>query len=127
MAAQTKIQAQRLAQVLEAIEANQDHWDQELWHCGTSHCFAGFANLIKRQLPISSEVITEYRFDPDPFSPNYRRRLYLFPNGEVIANPMAEAKEWLGITGEEAWELFDEANSLLSLRCIVTRLCAKYG
>jgi hypothetical protein len=42
-----------LLKTLETIKANPKHWDQQSWHCNTSHCFAGFAQLIDRQLPIN--------------------------------------------------------------------------
>lgn len=31
---------------LEAIKANPGHWEQSTWHCGTSHCFAGFCHIL---------------------------------------------------------------------------------
>lgn len=36
---------QRFNQVLAMIEANPAHWNQQFWHCNSSHCFAGFAEL----------------------------------------------------------------------------------
>jgi hypothetical protein len=38
----------RLKQTLNDIKKNLDHWDQESWHCGTTHCFAGFADARLR-------------------------------------------------------------------------------
>ena len=35
-----------LDKALEMIEANPKHWDQKMWHCGTSHCLAGFCDLV---------------------------------------------------------------------------------
>jgi len=49
------INVELLKKTLEAIKANPDHWEQETWHCGTSHCFAGFAELLSLGLPIDSE------------------------------------------------------------------------
>ena len=44
-----------LNDTLDAIKANPDHWDQEHWHCETSHCFAGFAELLSLGLPLDSD------------------------------------------------------------------------
>jgi len=32
--------------VLEKIEACPAEWDQGSWHCGTKHCFAGWAQIL---------------------------------------------------------------------------------
>ena len=44
-----------LRSTLELIKANPDHWDQEYWHCKTSHCFAGFVDLQLRKLPLDTD------------------------------------------------------------------------
>jgi len=44
-----------LNDTLDAIKANPDHWGQEHWHCGTSHCFAGFTELLSLGLPLDSD------------------------------------------------------------------------
>ena len=33
-------------QVLDQITAHPETWDQTQWHCGTTHCFAGWAQLL---------------------------------------------------------------------------------
>ena len=33
-------------QVLDRITAHPDEWRQATWHCGTQHCFAGWAQLL---------------------------------------------------------------------------------
>lgn len=54
---------------LAAIKANPEHWNQKTWHCGTSHCFAGFAHIIdlmdrgKISCPIN-EVKGDWSSDP---------------------------------------------------------------
>jgi uncharacterized protein YjbI with pentapeptide repeats len=42
----------RLNQTTALVEANPDQWDQKVWHCGTSHCWAGFGDLLANQLPV---------------------------------------------------------------------------
>ena len=32
--------------VLDQIEQHPDTWDQSQWHCGSTHCFAGWAQLL---------------------------------------------------------------------------------
>lgn len=32
--------------VLDHIKAHPETWDQEVWHCGTHHCFAGWAQIL---------------------------------------------------------------------------------
>ena len=39
----TEEQRQLMLTVLEHVQRHPETWDQERWHCGTSHCFAGFA------------------------------------------------------------------------------------
>ena len=37
-------------QVLDIIKNNPEHWNQKYWHCGTSHCFAGFVDCTVRDI-----------------------------------------------------------------------------
>jgi hypothetical protein len=37
---------ENVKKVLDAIKANPESWDQTQWHCGSSHCFAGHAQLM---------------------------------------------------------------------------------
>ncbi|MGL5937068.1 MAG: hypothetical protein ACRCZI_15765 [Cetobacterium sp.] len=32
--------------VLAQIEAHPETWNQKMWHCGTTHCFAGWAQVL---------------------------------------------------------------------------------
>jgi len=34
-----------LKKILKKIEADRKCWDQQTWHCGTTHCFAGHVSL----------------------------------------------------------------------------------
>ena len=38
--------------VLDQIIAHPKTWDQRAWHCGTEHCFAGWAQVLSGQ-PVS--------------------------------------------------------------------------
>lgn len=46
----------RLWATLRMIEANPLHHRQSSVHCGTSHCYVGFSQLIAAQLPAETDV-----------------------------------------------------------------------
>jgi len=37
--------------VLAKIESDPNCWDQRKWHCGTKHCFAGWAQILSGKKP----------------------------------------------------------------------------
>ena len=41
---------ENLRATIQAILANPQHWNQGTWHCGPSHCFAGFAEMIRLEM-----------------------------------------------------------------------------
>lgn len=43
-------------QVLDQITAHPETWNQSLWHCGTTHCFAGWAQLLAG-LPVNDMTV----------------------------------------------------------------------
>jgi len=64
--------------VLAKIESDPNCWDQSNWHCGTKHCFAGWAQILSGKEPNVHTVRTDarefldidkpyadYLFDPD--------------------------------------------------------------
>lgn len=98
-----------LQKTLNAIKANPQHWNQVVWHCGTSHCFAGFAELIHQGLPIDTDE-DELRDIPGFFSPHSEW------------NTSAHATELLGISDDDAETLFASYNTLRTLEEMVARL-----
>lgn len=48
------VNVELLQKTLDAIKANPEHWRQSQWHCGTSHCFAGFTELIANNIPLTT-------------------------------------------------------------------------
>jgi hypothetical protein len=46
-----KLNKELLKSTLKLIKENPEHWNQEEWHCGTSHCFAGLVELQVKKLP----------------------------------------------------------------------------
>jgi hypothetical protein len=78
-----------LEATLAAIEANPGHWDQSTWHCGTSHCFAGFAEMLRLGLSPTEEC---------PLMPQ------LPPGDELgILVCFKDTRDWLGLTKEQ-WD-----------------------
>jgi hypothetical protein len=109
----------RLDLVMATIEANPRHWDQSaLWHCGTSHCFAGIAQCLAVGLSVSEEpqvVIAE-------------GVMHIHCDGE-LRRPPDDACEWLALdeAGDEldldiSEELFETSNDLDDLRRIVQEI-----
>lgn len=62
-----KLYANRLRQTLQDVKNNPEHWDQSLWHCNTSHCFAGFAEVRLRceeqGLNLNEHLMEEYSYE----------------------------------------------------------------
>jgi hypothetical protein len=93
---------ERLRAVLAAIEEHPLHWNQKtMGHCGTSHCFAGFAQLMAHQS----------RLDDPRFA----------SIGHWVVN---ESITYLGLTPHEGPLLFNERNTLPQLRRIVEEIAA---
>lgn len=86
--------------VLAFIEANPEHWDQRHWHCGTSHCFAGVAELVKHNLQMSDHEHTIR------VASRWRLPTFLI------------ARRFLGITEAEACWLFSAARTLDDFRMV---------
>lgn len=42
--------------VLDKIESDPSCWKQSLWHCGTKHCFAGWAQILSGNKPNEETV-----------------------------------------------------------------------
>ncbi len=85
-----------LESTLKLIEENPNHWNQGDWHCGTSHCFAGFVELQIKKLPLDT---TESLSDA------------------CITREMA--REALGLSDLQADVLFSGVNKLEDLKEIV--------
>jgi hypothetical protein len=59
-----------LIQGVEDIKNNPDHWDQRSWHCGSSHCLAGFCD-VRREAEKIPEWDREYGDNISPFADEY--------------------------------------------------------
>jgi hypothetical protein len=98
----------RLDLVLTVIESNPDLWGQCTWHCGTSHCFAGHAQLLAHQLPADSDI--------DDFDGFINRS-----GGFSVA--WEDSDKWLGVEFSDH-ELYLSGNTLPDLRRIVSEIKA---
>jgi hypothetical protein len=89
----------RRRQVLEWIKANPQHWDQSDWHCQTSHCVAGVAEMFSLNL--------------DPVNPHDCETVIYGRSklGQEISTSL-QAREWMGLSQAQADTLFDADNSL---------------
>lgn len=94
---------ERFRQVLEMIEANPEHWNQDDYHCGTSHCFAGFCELAMLGLAATVTVAT-VQVSRKPFG---------------WRGVSDEAKEFLDISELEADYLFSCIRTLEDFRAMV--------
>ena len=84
-----------LEATLAAIEAHPDHWDQNKWHCGTSHCIAGFAEMLRLGLSPTEAC----------------------PLIDAEANQLAERKatrDWLGVS-EDEWDVLTDNDTTLAM------------
>lgn len=108
------VNVELLQKTLDTIKANPQHWDQSKWHCGTSHCFAGFAELIAKNIPIETDesiLIRDERF----YDPKFNDW-----------STSEHATELLGISDNDAEELFASYRTLEDLEKMVASLI-KYG
>ena len=102
-----EVNVELLQKTLDTIKANPQHWSQNSWHCGSSHCFAGFAELIANAVPIETH-------EDDVL--NMRRIKKL-----GVSTPI-EAERLLGISDEDGDVLFYGYNTLEQLERMVAHL-----
>jgi hypothetical protein len=105
------------------IEANPETWRQDRWVCGTAHCFAGHtavtvlkATLIGELVPLTKELATTMnRWEVD-------YGLSVCPWTEDDAPHVDDfARSVLGLTREQADDLFCATNTLPELRRMVVK------
>lgn len=67
-----------LVKALALIEANPEHWDQTRWHCGTTHCLAGFCDIVQDNICEIDIKEIRYNTDISTFSRKHQGLGYLF-------------------------------------------------
>jgi hypothetical protein len=102
------VNVELLQKTLDTIKANPQHWNQRFWHCGTSHCFAGFTELIANNLPIETSI-------------EQVRALRLNGKLEIIGTGLY-AEKLLGISDDDGEVLFHTHNTLEQLERMVAYL-----
>jgi hypothetical protein len=105
------INTELLLRTLEQIERHPELWNQRDWRCGTSHCFGGWAVTLA-----GGEWIDDLHLKPEDeqYIPDWPA-----PDG-VPAE--IRAIRLLGLSVDQAIDLFDQDNTLEDLRLQVKRL-----
>lgn len=110
--------------VVEAIEARPGQHNQGSYHCGTSHCFAGWAELLSMQekgvLPVPA---AEYHVL------NWRAFWHLQQQcGLDAASTHKNAQKILGLSDGQADYLFDEHRELADFQqALITKDIGGWG
>ena len=88
------------------IIAEPENWDQEVWVCGTTRCFAGHAAELAGGIVVQWDVAA------------YRSAMCLTPDGRLVA-VSDYAAEVLELTPGQAFCLFAATNRLGDLQAWV--------
>jgi hypothetical protein len=88
------IRADRLRMVMAHIEAHPEQWDQVDYHCGTSHCFVGWGEILAGRGLLRMGEHTSF------------------------------AMKWFGLSNSQTTVLAYGFNTLADLHRIVDKLCA---
>jgi hypothetical protein len=112
-----------LRKIVKHIKANPDTWRQSAWHCGTSHCVAGFAELDAAGYSLGSAAFNS-KLDakrwwdkPSSGSAWYTRtRFWRFIQArrkqQLPVSTCSIAQDHLRITDRQADYLFSASRSL---------------
>jgi hypothetical protein len=123
----TKFHPKRFARVMEDILDNPKHWNQGSWHCGTSHCWAGFAEMRRIELDPAQryqpEADPEYcgASDPAAATRTLKKGLSLSLGCE------SETQEWVGLTDLEWDRITSGSNDLCELLRLTYEILEKHG
>ena len=72
---------ERYKLVLKHIEDNPENWDQTQWHCGTSHCFGGWAQILAGK---PADSLTVRRDAREFLGLNAKEANYLFDQNRTL-------------------------------------------
>lgn len=86
---------ERIKQVIDRIEANPKMLDQGIWHCGTKHCFAGYAQILSG------------KYDAGAYDVNTSETIF------------EEARLWLDLTIIQAMILFYYCDDLRGIKAYI--------
>lgn len=112
-----------LRKTLEHIEAHPEEWNQGVWLCATSACFAGHAVVLAGGEWVEIEHAVFVRADADD---NPADLANVDDKGQVVT-VADRAQRILGLSWREARILFHSDNNLDDLRRIVGELIEQAG
>lgn len=112
METDTTVNAALLRQTLDYIKTHPEQWEQSTWRaeelCGTVACFAGWACAL----------------NGDMFDPSEWDLVLTDANGKPVDSMIERrAEEILGLTEDQADDLFGAYRTLDELEQIVAELC----
>lgn len=112
--------------VLRKVQANEKYWDQDLWHRGVTHCFAGFVELEVRSLPPNTPAAMTLSGDWTNIEKVFTYHGFSRTKGDFPPPPTKEfAMQALRIKKKQADKLFSTANSLEKLEVLVEEIFGK--
>jgi len=84
---------ENIQKVLNIIEKNPSSWNQSRWHCGTSHCFAGWAQIVARK-PICDHPLIVIRDARLFFGFTQKEADYYFAGGRTFKELQNAVNPW---------------------------------
>ena len=109
-----------LLKALAHVEAHPEEWVQETWRCGTAACFAGHAAMIDGGEWVNDESALMFARDDDPANATWKP--FFAEDDRKRIDVGDRAKHILGLSTEQADNLFAYSNTLDDLRAEVSRL-----
>jgi hypothetical protein len=106
----TELHKERLLKTLQLVKENPEHWNQETWHCGTSHCFAGFGDCIARAEALNQDI-----------------SFGLFSAVGTPSKLHYVDKEWYGLSQNSWSTIVNSSNTLSVLESFVTAVVKGSG
>jgi hypothetical protein len=120
------INAPLLRQTLAHIEAHPETWEQAVYRCSTGMCFAGWACALAggKWVSDATDPAAEYLV-PEPADHEGDISTFLRVDGTRGVRAERRAARLLGLTDEQADDLFSAGNNILDLREYVSELCGE--
>ena len=120
-----------LKEILKFIIQHPEHWDQEIWHCGSSHCVAGFIELHQLRKPWETFVVftddTANIYDIQDLETQVEKDLPILVLDSNPSTLESRAAQYIGLDLQSSWRLFDPNNTLEDLIRIIRLLEEKYS
>jgi hypothetical protein len=85
--------------IIAKITANPECWNQESWHCGTSHCYGGHAQIMSGNPANDTTVRRDARIALDLSGPEAD---YAFAGSRTLEE-LKELPEWINRDGYDQY------------------------